>query len=410
MNAIRLDCRGKASAEAGRAIVEGFNACTPGVHIDADVDEYSTGLRMWLLEAGARHRALRLNDGGWQLDITRGAAPAQGSVPGVHHVVAGGDSIWTCRRGALVARIDAHTRQVVASRSVARKASHLELHVQSGLLFVADSAADQVLALRASDLQIEQRWPAPGGPQLPIASPDGIVCVTGPGTGTLTIATPVGGGYRARTLAVGECPHDPLLSADGTEVFVPCAGSGEIVKVRLADTRITGRYRVGDGPSHLVLHPDGTRIYSANSWDGSVTCVTVEGALVARATSGGWAHAIAITPDGRSVYVANFFDDSLAVFDAATLERIALLETDAYPHGLDIAPDGSHALASCFASDHVRVIDTRAHCQLARIAVGSGPSHAAFANGCAYIGCSVADHVACVDLASLVLKGQTSVH
>jgi YVTN family beta-propeller protein len=220
----------------------------------------------------------------------------------------------------------------------------------------------------------------------------------------------VGDRYRARTLEVGECPHDPLLSASGREVFVPCAGSGEIVTVRLADACIAGRCTVGDGPSHLALHPDGTRIYSANSWDGSITCVTAEGARVAQAASGGWAHAIAITPDGSWVYVANFFDGSLAVFDAATLERVALLETDAYPHGLDISPDGRFALASCYGSEHVRVIDARSHRTLARIAVGWGPSHAAFADGCAYIGCSVADHVACVDLASLQLKGQTAIH
>lgn len=405
-----LDCRGKPDAEVARLIIERFNALDPGARFEAGVDHYSSGLKMWLLEAGARHEACRLDDGAWRVNITRGLTPAQGSISGVHHVVTDGSSVWTCERGALAARIDARTRRVIAAHRVARKASHLALDAVAGRLFVADSGANEVIALRAADLRFEQRWPAPGMPQLPLVSAEGIVCVTGSASGTLTIALPREGEYRVQTVAIGACPHDPLLSADGRDVFVPCAGSNEIVKVRLAEARIVGRCNVGEGPSHLALHPEGTRVYSANSWDGSVTCVSTEGDRVAEAVSGRWAHAIEITPDGRWVYVANFFDDTLAVFDAESLQRVALLATDAYPHGLDISPDGTYALASCFSSGHVRVFDAHAHRELARIAVGWGASHAAFACACAHVGCSVSDHVACVDLASLALTGQTSIH
>jgi YVTN family beta-propeller protein len=100
---------------------------------------------------------------------------------------------------------------------------------------------------------------------------------------------------------------------------------------------IVGRIPVGDGPSHLALSVDGSRIYSANSWDGTLSCVTADGEHVGSAFSGRWAHAIAATPDGRWVYVANFFDDTLSVFDADSLERVAVLATDAYPHGPDIS-------------------------------------------------------------------------
>lgn len=405
-----IDCRGKSPPEAGRAIIERYNALAPGVRLEACVDAYSAGLKVWLLEAGARHGAKRLSDGAWWLTITRGLTPAQGSMPGVHHVVSDGDSVWTCQRGELVARIDAQTQQVVASGSVARKASHMALDAAAKRLFLADSEADEVIALRAADLQVEQRWPAPGGPQLPLVSLDGIVCVTGPATGTLTIARPHADGYDAQTLAVGAYPHDPLLTQDGAHIFVPCAGASELVKVRLADGSVVGRCEVGDGPSHLALHPDGARVYSANSWDGTVTCVTVDGERAASAQSGRWAHAIDIAPDGRRVFVANFMDDTLAVFDAATLERVALLATDAYPHGLDVSPDGRYVIATGFASNCLRVFDAEALGEIARIEVGPGSSHTAIAGKYAYVGCSVTDRVACIDLAELSLQGQISIH
>jgi DNA-binding beta-propeller fold protein YncE len=101
-------------------------------------------------------------------------------------------------------------------------------------------------------------------------------------------------------------------------------------------------------------------------------------------------------------YVANFMDDTVAVFDAQTLDRVALLETDRYPHGLDVSPDGKHLVATGFGCDHARIYDARLHRELARVDVGWGSSHTDFAlDGAAWIGCSVSDHVACIDLQTL---------
>ncbi len=391
---------------AGRAIIEQFNALAPGTSFEARVDDYSPALKMWLLEAGARHRAERTKDGSWRLSIERGKAPAQGTIPGLHHVVTDGASLWTSERGRTVARIDVETGRPVAVKALARKASHLALDARAGRLVVADSEANELIVLRAADLAVENRWRAPGAPQLPLVGPDGTICVTGGGADALTI---VRNGV-AQTINVGACPHDPLLDSDGTHLFVPCSGAAELVKVRLADAKIVGRCAVGEGPSHLALHPDGTRIYSANSWDGTVSCLTADGKLIGTAASGGWAHAIDVHPHGKWLYVANFLEDTLAVFDASTLERVALLDTEAYPHGLDVSPDGRHVVATGFGSAHVRVFDAHSHRELARVEVGLGSSHSAFAAGAAYIGCSVADHIACLSLASFTVQRRIAIH
>ncbi len=391
---------------AGRALIERFNAQAPGTSFEARVEDYSPALRMWLLEAGARHRAERTEDGSWRLQIRRDMAPAQGSIPGVHHVVSDGTSVWTCERSRRVARIDADAGRAVAVKSMTRKASHLALDARAGRLIVADSEANELVALRAGDLALERRWSAPGGPQLPLVAPDGTICVTGGASDTLTIIRD----DRVRTVTVGACPHDPLLDAQGTHVFVPCAGASEVAKVRLSDGRIVGRCPAGEGPSHLALHPDGRRFYAANSWDGTVSCLSTDGKLIATASSGGWAHAIDIHPAGKWLYVANFLDDTLAVFDAASLERVALLDTEPYPHGLDVSPDGRYVVATGFASHHVRVFDAHSHRELARVAVGDGSSHSAFAGGIAYIGCSVSDHVAALALGTFAVQRRIAIH
>ncbi|HEY6862454.1 MAG TPA: beta-propeller fold lactonase family protein [Burkholderiales bacterium] len=408
MSAPVLDCRRLPPADAARAIVERFNALEPGARFEALVADYGPPLRVSLLEAGIRHAAELTAERGRRLAIRRGAVPAQGTIPGVHHVVTDGDSVWTCERGERVARIGVGGEPVAVAR-VARKASHLALEHRSGTLFIADAQGNEVIALHAADLRVIARWRAPGGPQLPLAAPDGVVCVTGGGTGTLTIATPRRGGYSERTVEVGTCPHDPLLDPDAAHVLVPCAGDGELVKVRLADGRIVGRTRVGEGPSHLARRADG-RVYCANSWDGTVACVGTEGEIVAAAPSGGWAHAIDVSPDGTRVFVANFLDDTVCVFDAETLERVALIETGPYPHGLDVSPDGRHVVVTAFGGAEIQVLDARTPRELGRVAVGRGSSHTAFCAGMAWVGCSVDDHIACVDLAKLSATRQISIH
>lgn len=391
-----LDCRGQGTG-ASRMLIERYNALAPGERLSARTDTYEAALRISLLEAGVRHRTVRSMDGSWELLIERGLSPAQGSIPGVHHAVSDGRaSVWVCERAARIARIDGHERCVAATADVARAASHLALDAERGLLYVADAGAGEILVLRAADLKLQDRWAAPGAPQLPMVSPEGLVCVTGGASGTLTIARPRAGRYDVQTVAVGHSPHEVALTLDGGFVFVSCTGDGELVKVRLRDGRIMGRYKSGDGPAHL--HAAGRRVYATNSWDGTVICVTEDGEQVARADSGGWAHAVAATPDERWLYVSNFFDDTLAIFDADGLKRVALLETEAYPHGLDLSPDGRYAVATGFSSDSLRIYDARARTELARVEVGRGSSHVAFVGNAAFVCCSVTDHVACVDL------------
>ena len=390
MSAQPLDCRDLPTRQAGLAILEAYNSAESGTEFSARVDSLDAGLRMWLIEAGAKHRFQEEESGCWRFTIQRGLSPGQGTVTGLHHVaVAGPSSVWSCERSKRLARFDGHTGQVVQVAGVATKASHLAVDRAEKWVFVADPGGDALLAIAAEDLSVQHAWPAPGGPQLPAVTDDGIVCVTGAGTGTITIVRPRSHDYDVQIVDVGACPHDPLVTADGKLVFVPCAGDSTIVKVDLESGRILGRYSVGDGPAHLALHPDGTRLYSANTFDGTLSCLSVEGDLLAHKASGPWAHQPVISPDGNFVFVANFLDDTVSVFDTEGLEKIMTLETDPYPHGLYVSPHGRWIIATGYSSDYLRVFDATTHMEAARIEVGRGSSHVAFLpdQETAYVAC-----------------------
>jgi len=386
--------------DALRAMLAAYNKLLPGEEIVVTLASYPSGLRMGLVEAGAKHKAQRGDSGNWHL-VVRGASQSLSGAPGIHHVVAGksGD-VWTCQRARCAARVDGAAGVVAAQREVAVTASHMALDEAHGRLFVGDAGDNALFCLRASDLEPLGRWQVPGSPQLPVVTAEGIACITGGGAGVLGIVWPSAGEFRSKVVEVGNGPHDPVASPDGRSVLVPCAGDGEVVQVSLADGTITGRFAVGDGPAHLAVHPDGTRIYVANTFDGTLACITPEGDLLGRVESGGWAHVPEVTPDGRLVYVANFFDDTLSVFDATTLERVATCATDAYPHGLNISPDGKSVVATGFSADHVRVLNAATGDERARIEVGQGSAHTAFLpdGRTAFVGCSISNHLAVIDM------------
>lgn len=399
-----LDLRELSGFDATGVIVNDYNAADIGTTLRFQLRDYDAGMRIRLLEGGIRPCATeQVEDESYLLTVERELCPVQGSITGLHHVLSDGHSVWTAERSARVVRIDVDTGTIVATTNLMRRASHIGYDRRYQRLLVADSGGDRVAAFNAENLRLIQDWEAPGHPQIPIASKDGVVCVTGSRDlkGTLTIATPQDERYTVQTVEVGAFPHDPLFDAVHEHVFISCLGSSEIVKVRLSDARVVGGFTVGEGPAHMVMDPSGRYLYSANSWDGSVTQVDLSTSETKTVPSGGWAHDLAMTPDGRLLYVANFLDDTLSVFDA-NLNHLATLDTDAYPHGINLSRDGKFLVTTGFSSRHVRVFDAAAHRELSRVEVGMGGSHTAFARRAdrtlAYVGCSVSDHLAVVDL------------
>lgn len=393
-----LDCRQMTEREAIAAMIRRHNELSPGDRMQVLVSRYED-VRGGLLESRVRHHEHAQEDGSSQLMVERDAVKVPGSAPGAHHVIGDTDGeVWVCQRGPVVARINMQAQRAEAVRPVLKLGTHLSFDTAGKRMIVPDRSIGELVALNPDTLAIEQRWKVPGAPSGAAVSDEGIICTTG--ASSLTIVRPMAKGDETQVVRVGARPHDPIIGSDGAYAFVPCLLESDVVKVRLSDGQIMGRVNVGHGPGHLASDPATGRLYVANGWDGTVTALSEDGVVLARADSGGWAHAIDITPDGRWVWVANFFDDTVAVFDAASLQRKALLKTDPHPHGLNISPDGKRAVVTGYASSYVKVFDTETWRELAHIEVGAGPSHTAFVPGSpmAAVACSVANHVACVDL------------
>lgn len=414
-----LDLTGRSVPDAGRTLLAAYDAAAPGDRIAARLDALGPALHMWLIEAGARFEVQDTNtdtetdtetdEGGpILLTLTRARAPALTAAPGLHHIISHENgTLWTAERAARVARIDGASGEIISIATVAKKASHLAVDPAGKWLYLADFAGAELVIMDAETLAVVARLPAPGGAQLPVAAGHDLVCVSGPGSGTLTIGRYVSGAWEHQIIKIGNTPHDSVVTKDGRALFVACAGDGDVAKIDLNDGKIIGRIKTGAGAGHIAAHPDGTRLYCANSFDGTLTAFSVDGQHLGTVPSGGWAHHPEVSRDGTHIYVANFLDDTVGVFNAETLERIDDLETEPYAHEIAISPDGATLILPGYSSDHVMIYNAKTLHLRSRLEVGAGSPHTAFsADGrWAYTTCSVANHITRIDMSNMTVDG-----
>lgn len=404
-----LNLRGRSLPETGTALLKAYDAAAESERVTALLDDLGPALRMWLIEAGVRYDVGKVDGGAWRLVLTRARSPALTAAPGLHHIVSHPNgNLWTAGRDARVARIDGDSGEVAEVARVARKASHLAIDPSGSWLYLADFAGAELIVMDAGSLEVIARLPAPGGPQLPVSPAEGVACVTGPGSGTVTIARKGRSGFSHRIVEVGAVPHDSAATRDGHHLFVACAGDGEVVKMDLDTGAIEGRIKAGAGAAHITAHPDGARFYCASSFDGTLTAFSEDGEVHGTVACGGWAHHPEVSRDGSHVYVANFLDDRVSVLNAGTLASVGDLETEPYAHEIAISPDGQTLVLPGYSSDHIRLYDTETLELKSRVAVGAGSPHTAFSRDgrWAYVTCSVDDHIARVDMKTGTVAGR----
>ena len=118
----------------------------------------------------------------------------------------------------------------------------------------------------------------------------------------------------------------------------------------------SGRVAAGEGPRHLVFHPNGKFAYVNTEMGLNVVAFSVErdGGLkqfqslptlpAGAETKGASTAEIFVRPDGKTLYVSNRGHDSIAVYSIAQDGTLALLQhmlgTPAMPRGFGLSADG----------------------------------------------------------------------
>lgn len=159
-----------------------------------------------------------------------------------------------------------------------------------------------------------------------------------------------------QTAPIPEVPHAMALSADGAVMFVTAGVQpGTVFAISTADGSILRQGKTGHSPTGPVLSPDGTKLYVCCQFENAVAELDVETLTELRRFAAHHEPCDAvITHDARTLYVANFLPldpsdqaDVAAVISAIDIasgetQNIRLPNGSSSMHGICLSPDGKY--------------------------------------------------------------------
>jgi YVTN family beta-propeller protein len=170
-------------------------------------------------------------------------------------------------------------------------------------------------------------------------------------------------------------PYTVTINAAGTKAYVTNSNSTTVTIIDLNTNRVTGTIGGFDGPSGLVITPDGNHAYVNNYGgpggvgSGNGTTVRVvdlnTNTIVGPPLTVGLAPAaMAITPDGAYVYVVSYVDGNLGT---GTISIIRTSDNSVHlnaitdfsgPFAIAITPNGKFAYVTNFGSNNFSPVGT----------------------------------------------------
>ena len=146
---------------------------------------------------------------------------------------------------------------------------------------------------------------------------------------------------------------DKTAMSGGTPVVVDpktgIASSGTVSVIDLKTRKVIKEIKVHLHPSGMVLCPDASRLYVANSNSDLISVINTQTDQVikdinpkpmAELPFGSTPNSLAISPDGKTLYVANGDNNLIAVIDLATDQVKGLIPAGWYPGAIVLSKEG----------------------------------------------------------------------
>lgn len=171
-------------------------------------------------------------------------------------------------------------------------------------------------------------------------------------------------------------PYTITMNADGTKAYITNSNSTTITIIDTASNTVIGIIGGFDGPSGMVITPNGNYAYVNNYGgpegvgSGNATTVRVvdlnSNSIIGQPITVGLAPAaLAITPDGTYVYVANYVDGNpgtgtISIIRTCDNAVVDTINDFSGPFAIAITPDGKYAYVTNFGSNNFTPIGTTA--------------------------------------------------
>jgi YVTN family beta-propeller protein len=198
-------------------------------------------------------------------------------------------------------------------------------------------------------------------------------------------------------------PHTLKLGPDGL-IYITCENSAVVAVIDRATHKVVGAIDSGSTNGHrLIIAPDGTRLYTENEEDGTVSVIDLgKRKLLGKIKTPRPLAGIAISEDGCTVVAVDDAEPTLFLIDAQSGRVVETLRLEGTPEAAQIvryAPDWSMIGVTSLKGDTVSLVDPSFREQTA-IKVGRQPMDMAFHNGELFVACQGDGSVHVIDVAA----------
>lgn len=280
--------------------------------------------------------------------------------------------------------IDTATNTVIKTLPIGGTPTDVAVSPDGSLAYVSHHSPDTIVKVidvaAAEVLTTISVVPDAGGPFAVAFAPNGSRAYVAMQSGSVTIIDPTTHMFVGNiTVPPAGWTGDLVISADGNTGYLNSVDDDIVIVVDLVNNQLAVTYMVVN-PIGLALNADGSRLYVGtfgfmgeseyNLW----MFDTQSGEVVAGVTFihpapygrvGSDIEGLALTPDGSTLYAASVDGDAVFVVDAATLEPIGMIPTQAlasfFPLRAVISLDGAYLYVASGIREPtaVSVIDTR---------------------------------------------------
>ncbi|HEX3779847.1 MAG TPA: alkaline phosphatase family protein [Pseudonocardiaceae bacterium] len=246
------------------------------------------------------------------------------------------------------------------------------------------------------------------------SGPAGKLYISNSGGGDVSILDTTKGTITG-SVTVGLQPHGVATAPDGKHVYVantgPDTGPGGSRTVSVLDTAsdtVTATWQAGLAPRFLAPSPDGRSLY-VSCFDGVSILDTGHGAVRRSLPDQAQAQGIAVHPDGTRLYVANTWQNTVSVVDTRSFRVLARVRVGKTPWQVAVSPDGSRVYATGAGDDTVTVFDAASNRVLGSVLVHHMPTGITATADAIWVSTNASSTVDAIDPATLAVVGSVPI-
>jgi YVTN family beta-propeller protein len=156
---------------------------------------------------------------------------------------------------------------------------------------------------------------------------------------------------EVKRIHLGAYPRGIAIDKSSNVAYVAVMGSFDVAKIDL-NTFAVQMFEVGNSPRHLVLSPDGSRLFVTLNGDDRVAEVNTGNLqVVTRVATGSQPRSMAISSDGQALYVVNYASNTVSILRASDMSIVRTFPVPDHPIGIAYEPTKHRVWVACYSGE-----------------------------------------------------------